>query len=136
MPNAYESVDHRRRQVARLSLRGATQREIATALEVSKTTVTKDLQKVRQAWRQEAGADFAAKCARHQAEIGELKREAWKAGDLRTVLRGLEAELRAYEFERRVKEAEDLERRIEELEASLTASSSNGKAGAWGSRAG
>ena len=98
----------RRRLVAQLLLRGYTQREIRDALArpvragglrnpqtgkpYSLGTINADVQHLRERWREEAAADIAEHKARHVAELGEVKRTAWKQKDLRTVLKALDQE--------------------------------------------
>lgn len=90
-------IENRRATVARLRLRGLTQREIVAALaqqgqDFSLGTVNRDLQVIGEQWRQDARADIAELRARQFAELREVRRIAWKAGQLDTVLKSLAQE--------------------------------------------
>lgn len=97
-------VDNRRRLVASLRLRGATQREIVNQLAISgnlnhKTgnpwslnTINLDLQAIAAEWRAEAQRDIAEHKARQLAELTEVKRSAWSSKDLDVVLKAIKQE--------------------------------------------
>jgi predicted transcriptional regulator len=71
--------DRRRQEVARLSLRGWVQVEIAQHLGVTQGTVSNDLKAIRQQWRQSAVRDFDLAREEMLRSIETIKREAWDA---------------------------------------------------------
>ena len=90
--------EERRQIIARLRLRGLTQREIVDALHqqgrgVSIATVNRDLKVVHEQWRSHARQDIATHKARQLAELNELKRAAWQAKDYRLALSVLREEI-------------------------------------------
>lgn len=97
-------IDNRRRQVAILRLRGMTQREIIATLErqgvVNPATgqpwslgiINIDLKALDAEWRAEAAKAIDEHKARQLAELNEVRRAAWAAKDLVTVLRVLKQE--------------------------------------------
>lgn len=71
----------RRQIVAARYIDGQAQHEIATALEVTQRTITRDLAAIREDWKQSALLDFNAKQAEEIARINDLERmyrRAWK----------------------------------------------------------
>ncbi|HXT58785.1 MAG TPA: ECF-type sigma factor [Pirellulales bacterium] len=72
-------IDQRRRQVAELTLKGHRQSEIAAQLEVTQSTVSKDLQQVRAAWREAGVRDFEAAVSEQLETLALIQREAWLA---------------------------------------------------------
>lgn len=68
-----------RREVARLSLKGLSQDEIAIELGLSQATVSRDLKAVRDQWSQKALRDIEEAKAQILAELAEVRREAWEA---------------------------------------------------------
>lgn len=92
-------IDKRRELVGRLRVRGMTEREIQAQLEVtseyagiSKTTIHNDILAIRSQWRAHAAQDIGDHVARQLAELDEVRRAAWKAGDYDGVRRALETE--------------------------------------------
>lgn len=97
-------IDNRRRLVASLRLRGATQREIVNQLDLNgqrnpKTgkpwslgIVNSDLQALEAQWKSEAAKDISDHKARQLAELGEVKRAGWGVKDLSSVLRAIKQE--------------------------------------------
>ena len=90
-------IEQRRTIVARLRLRGLTQREIVAALAkqgqpVSLGTIHSDLKAISQDWRAAAQADLAELRSRQFAELAEVRRIAWQQGQLDTVLKSLSQE--------------------------------------------
>jgi DNA-binding transcriptional MerR regulator len=97
-----EQVEDRRRTVASLRLRGLTVREIQMALaEVRKfnpkdgtpwglATIQRDIDALKKRWREDAAANFAEHQAKLNAELNELKRQAWRNEDLANVLKAIE----------------------------------------------
>ena len=92
-------IDKRRELVGRLRVRGMTIREIAAQLEVtseyagiSHQTVANDIQAIRKQWRAHAAQDIGDHAARQLAELDEVRRAAWKAGDYDGVRKALETE--------------------------------------------
>ena len=78
----------RRQEIARLRLRGLTQREIVVALEqlptpmiTSVATVNRDLKELDKAWREGAGEAVDALKARELARIDLVESEYWAAWD-------------------------------------------------------
>lgn len=120
-------VAHRRRRVAYHRLRGLAVREIATALEVeglrnpdseepwTHATVHRDCVAMVAEWRRDALGDTAPLRAELWAELREVRRAAWEAGDTATVLRAVkqEAELLGLDAEKRVKI--DIDERVRRL---------------------
>lgn len=101
-------IDRRRRWVARLRLRGMTQREIVDRLPLIEEggyttgilnprtlkpyalgTVNSDLKAMAKLWREAAAQDIKVHKARQMAELAEVRRAAWAKGHLTSVLRGL-----------------------------------------------
>lgn len=106
--NQQAHIDRRRRWVARLRLRGMTQREIVdrllrvveegypTGIRNPRTgkpyalgTINSDLKAVGKRWREAATQDIAAHKARQMAELAEVRRAAWAKGHLTSVLKAL-----------------------------------------------
>ena len=97
-------IDDRRLMVARLLLRGLTQREIVTGLASqgkvnpvkgtpwSVGVINKDVRIVREGWQQEARATYDEYVAEIQAQIRAVRREAWRERDYDLVLRCLKQE--------------------------------------------
>lgn len=102
--HANDRTADRRRRVAAFRLRGLTQREIVAALAQTGyvnpktdkpydlTTINRDLQAIREEWHSEAVADIEQHIATMLAEIREVRRRAWAAQDLDTVLKALKQE--------------------------------------------
>src|SRR5438128_2562476 len=87
-----EVIAERRQQVARLRLRGLTQRDIARALNCSIGTVNGDLRVAREQWQAAAASATHEHQARVLAEIHEVRRMAWaqpQAKGLPVVLQAL-----------------------------------------------
>ncbi len=68
----------RRRQVADLYLKGATQWEIAGKLQCSQGTICNDLSAIREQWLQSSVVDFSLKKAEELAKLDALERAAWQ----------------------------------------------------------
>ena len=97
-------IDQRRSLVARLTLHKLTQREIVDKLyhngirnpvtgnPYTVATVNRDLQRLRQDWRQRAAEDIDARLAEHLVELEEVRRAAWVKEDLHAVLKALKQE--------------------------------------------
>lgn len=102
--SAQARIDHRRRVVASLRLRGLTQREITERLgeeglinpktdePYDLATVNRDLKALKEEWKAGAREDLAELRGKHLAEIQEARRLAWKGEKLFYVLKGLEQE--------------------------------------------
>jgi len=69
----------RRREVAERLRKGESYAEISDALGCSKSTVARDVKKLRAQWREERDDDFSAHVAEHLAELREVKRRAFRA---------------------------------------------------------
>lgn len=78
-PNEEFEIEQRRCKVAEMYLRGCSQRQIGQAVSVSQTTVFKDLQAVRKAWKDSMIRDFDEAKARELEKIDLVEREAWAA---------------------------------------------------------
>lgn len=99
------SILHRREVVARLRLRGLTQREIAMKLILegvvnsatgdpfSIGTVNGDVKALEKQWRQQAAADTAALKGQVLAELRETRRAAWEDNQFTIVLRSIDQEI-------------------------------------------
>lgn len=106
-------IEDRRRKVARMRLRGYTQREItqglASAGERNPTTnepwslgiVNSDLKALTKQWRKEASGDTEEMRGTQLAEIREARRLAWRVEKLYYIYEGLrqEAELLGLKLE-------------------------------------
>jgi transposase len=101
---ARKLIDARRERVAALRLRGFTEREIVAALEqqgffnpethrpYSTGCIAKDILALQKQWRENAARAISEHKSEQLAEIAEVKRSAWAAKKLDTVLKGLERE--------------------------------------------
>jgi DNA-binding Lrp family transcriptional regulator len=69
----------RRREVAKRLRLGESYAEIAEALDVSKSTVGRDVQRLRQRWRAEVEKDMREHMAERLAELKAIKRDAYRA---------------------------------------------------------
>ena len=81
MKNSADKMDavQRRRKAADMYLKGWSQETIASFLEVSQATVSRDLDEVRAEWRQAATFDFDEARACELQKIDLIEREAWAA---------------------------------------------------------
>jgi len=93
-------IGHRRQLVARLRLRGLSQRDIVEALpkqtlngDTGKPwaagTIHYDVKAIEEAWRESAQIDIAQHKANVLAELEEVKRRAWASTDMGTVLKAI-----------------------------------------------
>lgn len=96
-------TETRRTVVARLWARGLSQREIEEGLKKaglvnfhgkpwSTTTVHRDVQAVKLEMQQQYAADYFAHASEMLAQYREVRREAWRSGDLDAVLKACAAE--------------------------------------------
>lgn len=69
----------RRRDVAKMIRLGRSYAEIAEALDVSKSTVGRDVQRLRQKWRADVEKDMREHMAERLAELKAIKRDAYRA---------------------------------------------------------
>lgn len=69
----------RRREVAKRLRLGESYAEISNALDVAKSTVSRDVQTLREQWREEARGDMGEHMSRRLAELKAIKREAFAA---------------------------------------------------------
>src|SRR5438093_1112686 len=105
---ATDLIEHRRRHVAALRVRGLTVREIVTALASREVNcrradgrawglavVHSDVVAIRQRWLDDAAEEISEHVARILAELREVKRAAWQSKNYRALLTALrqEAEL-------------------------------------------
>jgi hypothetical protein len=74
-------LEQRRRKVATLYLRGRYQFEIAAELGVDGSTISRDLQAIRDQWRASSLRDFDGLKAKELDRIDALEREYWAAWD-------------------------------------------------------
>ncbi|VTS01621.1 Uncharacterized protein OS=Idiomarina xiamenensis 10-D-4 GN=A10D4_12889 PE=4 SV=1 [Gemmata massiliana] len=72
-------IDARRAKVATLYLAGKSQQAIACEVGVSQMTVSKDLARLRAAWRESALRDFDAMRGEELARLELIERTAWQA---------------------------------------------------------
>lgn len=104
-PNGRQAaIDERRTRVARLVLRKHTQREIVNELYEEQlrnpdtgqpyclATVNRDIAALRKQWRANAAKNMAEAVGDHLAELREVRRAAWKSGELNVVLKSLRQE--------------------------------------------
>ena len=104
-----DSIRLRREQVARLRLRGLSQREVAIALSkldppivnvhglpYDVASINRDLKILEAEWRANAARDIGVHIANQLAEIAEARRKCWQKDDLPTLARfiKLEADIR------------------------------------------
>jgi len=97
-------VMRRRENVARLRLRGFTQREIMALLAklpdgpitASLGTVNGDLKVLMAGWRVRAAELIDERKARQLAEIDEARRRAWADGDLMALARFIDLETKIF----------------------------------------
>ncbi len=73
------AIAQRRQKVADLYLQGWPQMEIAAHLGCAQTTVSGDLRRVRQEWRESSVRDFDEARAIELKKIDRVEREAWAA---------------------------------------------------------
>jgi len=73
----YAQLDERREQVARLYLKGYTQRWIANELGISQSSVSADLKRIREQWRIEAAHKYEAWLMEQLAKLDAIEQEAW-----------------------------------------------------------
>jgi predicted XRE-type DNA-binding protein len=78
-----QQVHQRRTTVAKLWTRHLTQAEIAAAVGVTQSTVSRDIKTLVAAWRQEALADVSAMRARELADLDAMEREAAVAASVK-----------------------------------------------------
>jgi predicted transcriptional regulator len=71
-----QEVSKRRATVAKLWTRRLTQEEIAAAVGVTRSTVSRDIKVLVAAWREEAVGDVTAMRARELADLDAMEREA------------------------------------------------------------
>lgn len=102
-PNNGETVTHRRELVARLRIRGLSQREIM--IELAKVllnphsgsaftlgTIAQDCLALDKQWRERTATSIDGHKARVLSSLMEVERAAWAAKDLNGVLRALKQE--------------------------------------------
>jgi len=96
-----QAVSKRRVTVAKLWTRRLTQEEIAAAVGVDQSTVSRDLKALVTAWRKEALGDVTATRARELADLDSMEREAAVAASAKVspqeLARLLEVRLRVKE---------------------------------------
>lgn len=66
-------------RIAALYLEGKSQRTIAAEVGISQSTVCRDLEKLRQEWREKANIDFDQAVAEQLAKIDHLEATYWDA---------------------------------------------------------
>jgi len=69
----------KRRRIAQLCLRGATQQQIADELGVTQGAISQTIARISAEWQASAAKDIAECKARQLAEVSEVKAEAWAA---------------------------------------------------------
>jgi len=67
----------RRREVAKRLRLGESYAEISDALDVAKSTVSRDVRRLREQWRKDAERDIGEHLSRRLAELKAIKREAF-----------------------------------------------------------
>jgi hypothetical protein len=99
-----EVIERRRSLVASMVARGGTCREIAFRLEKAGeinpetgeawnyATISRDIVALREDWKAEAAKTIEEHKGRVLAEIIAVKADAWKKGELRTVLEAIKGE--------------------------------------------
>ena len=100
-PGTRQVIEERRSHVAKLRLRGLSSREIVKALTKlgclnakgnpwNHTTVCDDIIALEQRWREESLQDTRLRAAQIDAELNEIKRNAWKQDDMTTLLKAIQ----------------------------------------------
>ncbi|MCL1483661.1 MULTISPECIES: helix-turn-helix domain-containing protein [unclassified Marinobacter] len=77
--------EHDRHEIARLRLREYTQIEIANTLNLSLSTIKRELRSLEREWQAEAMADTMAAKAMELRRLDFITREAWKGWELSLV---------------------------------------------------
>jgi predicted transcriptional regulator len=72
-------LNYRRKQVGDLYVQGWTQAAIAAELGVTQATISNDLKKIQEAWREDAVHDFDLRREIELQKIDRVEREAWPA---------------------------------------------------------
>lgn len=72
-------VSERRRRVAERYVQGYKQADIAIALCISQPTVSRDLQEIREEWKQDRQRDIDAYVTEQLEKLDRVEREAWTA---------------------------------------------------------
>lgn len=71
-------LENRRNSVAEAYLRGNTQQQIAAALGVSQATISKDVNFLLRAWREQREATIEDAVTLQIEELRRVRREAWR----------------------------------------------------------
>lgn len=74
-------IEHRRAKVAHLYGRCVTPAEIAEQLGVSRSTVSKDLNVIREEWRRQLASSVEERLGDEIARLDAIEREAWEQWD-------------------------------------------------------
>ena len=69
----------RRREVAKRLRLGESYAEISDALDVAKSTVARDVRRLKEQWRKDAERDMGEHLSRRLAELRAIKREAFES---------------------------------------------------------
>lgn len=77
----YSEIARDRKIIAYYYLRGKTQAEIAEFVDLSQSTISRDLSSLQNEWKESALIDFDAAKARELARIDLLEEEYWDAWD-------------------------------------------------------
>jgi DNA-binding NarL/FixJ family response regulator len=78
-PNTKVGIAKRRQRVADLYIQGWTQVAIAGELRVAQSTVSSDLKRIQQAWRESSIRDFDLARELELQKLIRIEREAWSA---------------------------------------------------------
>ncbi len=73
------AIAQRRQQVAKLYLSGKGQVEIGQELNLAQSTICKDLEHIRTAWRESSIRDFDAQRDLEIARLNQIEKESWAA---------------------------------------------------------
>ncbi|HEV7225260.1 MAG TPA: hypothetical protein VGN42_21315 [Pirellulales bacterium] len=73
------AIEHRRRQVAELFLKGYSQTAIGNQLDVTQATICNDLKKIHEIWRASTIRDFDLAAAAALLRLDLIECEAWEA---------------------------------------------------------
>ena len=100
------STAQRRQVVARLYMQGKLQHEIGEEVQVTQSTVSRDLQAIREQWQEAAILDFNEAVNRELDRLDLYEKELWEAwerskqpgGKTHTSVKGVTAKLSDYEI--------------------------------------
>lgn len=72
------NIVYRHSIVAEMYIEGKTQSEMAKRLQVTQSTICKDLMKIKEQWKRKYAEDFGVRVSEELARIDRLERAAWE----------------------------------------------------------